>query len=106
MACRRCSTCGISYPTHVSECRVCEAKTDWIGDVEPDADWEQAVELRPVQTDASEQKVREWRHILLERLGFAGAYLELLVEQPTDLRLAEKLVGEGCPLDVAARILL
>lgn len=46
MSARRCSDCGISYPSvyAYTRCKVCEQITDYVGD-DPDPDWEDTVAL-------------------------------------------------------------
>lgn len=39
---RRCSLCGINYPTHVGTCRKCGGKTDYVSNGVPDDDWVEA----------------------------------------------------------------
>jgi hypothetical protein len=40
---RRCSTCGITYPTTVWVCLVCEEETWFASDMKPDGDWKDEV---------------------------------------------------------------
>lgn len=106
MSCRRCSTCGISYPPTVSECRVCGDTTDYLSNVDPDHDWQAAVELAATGPSAVEQQVQQWRRLQLERIGFTGLVLDILVEADTDVHRAQDLIGAGCPVETAARILI
>ncbi len=47
-----------------------------------------------------------WRFERLERAGFDGeAALALALDQGVDLRQAEDLLGAGCPVETALRIL-
>lgn len=106
MSCRRCADCEISYPLTVHVCRVCNDTTAYISSIDPDPAWQETVELalsdRP---SGDEVLLRAWRFRILTGLGFSGGNLEILVERPTDLHLATRLIGEDCPLDVAYRIL-
>jgi hypothetical protein len=107
MACRRCSQCGINYPTNEQECPVCEGATDWLSNDDPDVDWQLAVRLREAQTPSNtDAEMFRYRKTRLMALGFDGVLLELLVESPADIHEAERLVKSGCPLDTAAHILL
>lgn len=107
MACRRCSTCGISYPTSFNHCEICHEATDWINGHEPDPDWESTVEFHLAShPSVTEQGMRDWRHGELFKLGFRGAMLDLLADAHTDMQLARKLIGGGCSHETAARILI
>lgn len=46
MAARRCTLCGISYPTmpQFSTCPVHEEPTDYLSNVDPDPDWQASME--------------------------------------------------------------
>jgi hypothetical protein len=49
--------------------------------------------------------VRAWRFEEFRRLGFATATALRLVDSDAELSLARRLVGLGCPLQVAHAIL-
>jgi hypothetical protein len=55
---------------------------------------------------AEEHRVRRWRLDQFVGLGFTQAVAAMLTSAPVDLHLARRLVGAGCPLETAARILL
>lgn len=56
------------------------------------------------QTEA--ERVAAWRFEVLVRTGYSPAQARKLAAVPeVDLRLAERLLADGCPPDVAARIL-
>ena len=56
------------------------------------------------QTEA--ERVAAWRFEVLVRTGYSPAQArKLAAELDVDLRLAERLLADGCPPDVAARIL-
>jgi hypothetical protein len=51
-------------------------------------------------------RVTAWRFEVLVRTGYTPAQArKLAAELDVDLRLAERLLADGCPPDVAARIL-
>jgi hypothetical protein len=53
-----------------------------------------------------EDRVRRWRLEQFLRLGFDLSRSAVMAAAPVDLASARKLVRLGCPLDVAAEILL
>jgi len=53
-----------------------------------------------------EHRVRRWRLDQFVKLGFTQAVAAILSSSPVDLHLARKIVGAGCPLETAERILL
>lgn len=106
MACRRCSTCGINYPTSYQSCEACGEKTDWMVGDEPDPDYDEKVRLRLAGPSVTEAGMRDYRHRELSRLGFGGAILDVLADASTDVHLARQLIESGCPLETAARILI
>ncbi len=53
-----------------------------------------------------EHRVRRWRLDQFVGLGFTQAVAALLTTSSVDLAAARKLVGAGCPVETAARILL
>lgn len=105
MACRRCSTCGINYPLGNADCKVCEAALDYIGNEDEDVDWEEAVQLKVAEPSRRELDMIAYRRRVLAKAGFEDVNLEMLASRETDLRLAEKLIADGCPHDTALRIL-
>lgn len=106
MSCRRCSTCGISYPPTVGQCHVCGGDTGYLSNVDPGDDWETDVALAMQRPSRAEETVRMWRRDQLTRLGFVGLVLDILVEADTDTHVAARLISAGCPVDTAARILI
>lgn len=51
-------------------------------------------------------RVAAWRFEVLVRTGYSPVQARRLAAEPeVDLRVAERLLAEGCPPDVAARIL-
>jgi hypothetical protein len=54
----------------------------------------------------SDDAVVRWRLIVLLRAGYGWDEAVELAETNVDLHLAAKLLGDGCPSDVARRILL
>jgi hypothetical protein len=51
-------------------------------------------------------RVAAWRFEVLVRTGYTPAQARKLAAEPdVDLRFAERLLADGCPPDVAARIL-
>jgi hypothetical protein len=105
MAARRCSLHGIDFPTSVMRCPVCDEATDWLNSVDPDPDWEHAVELcaggRP-STEA--EKIERWRLTVALDLGYGVETAESLAASDADLHELANLIRDGCPLPLAARI--
>ena len=62
----------------------------------------------PVEIEGSdeEHQVRRWRLEQFLRLGFDLASSAMMAESRIDLADARRLVGLGCPLETASRILL
>ena len=58
------------------------------------------------QESLEEHRVRRWRLDQFVALGFGHALAATMTASPVDLAAARKLVGAGCPLETAARILL
>jgi hypothetical protein len=57
--------------------------------------------------DAAERlQVRRWRFEQFIELGFTEADSATLAEAHVDLSLVRRMIGAGCPLDTASRILL
>jgi hypothetical protein len=52
------------------------------------------------------KRVVTWRVGQFRFLGFGDEDAWLLAESPADLQLARSLVGAGCPLHLALRIVL
>ena len=53
-----------------------------------------------------DQRVVGWRFDQFRQLGFGEEDSWLLVDSGADLQLARSLVGAGCPLHLALRIVL
>lgn len=62
----------------------------------------------PVEDEGSaeEHQVRRWRLEQFLCLGFDLANAVVMAEAKIDLAVARRLVGAGCPLETASRILL
>lgn len=58
------------------------------------------------QLSPEDQRVVTWRYEQFRALGFGEEDSWLLVESGADLQLARSLVGAGCPLHLALRIVL
>ena len=57
--------------------------------------------------DTEEEAVVRWRYDELVRAGYSwGAALRVAKQRDVDLRLAERLLRDGCPTETALRILL
>lgn len=97
--------CGISYPTSISRCRVCEASTDWMSSDSPDPDWEHEVETRLYGGRESEHdRIEQWRIDYAIKLGYeTGVALSLAISD-ADMHRLEQLIRDGCALELAARI--
>ena len=67
-----------------------------------------ASEQSPANYELSveDQRVVSWRYDQFRLLGFGEEDSWLLVESGADLQLARSLVGAGCPLHLALRIVL
>jgi hypothetical protein len=63
--------------------------------------------MATIEHEQSEaDRVAAWRFEVLVRTGYTPSQArKLAAELEVDLRLAERLLAEGCPPDVAARIL-
>ena len=62
--------------------------------------------MATVEHEQSEvERVAAWRFEVLVRTGYTPAQARKLAATDVDLRLAERLLADGCPPDVAARIL-
>ncbi len=53
-----------------------------------------------------DQRVASWRYDQFRLLGFGEKDAWVLVESDADLQLTRTLVGSGCPLHLALRIVL
>lgn len=106
MAARRCPPCGINYPTSVFDCPVCDEKTSWASNVDPDADWQLAVDLATQTPSLSPEaeKIERWRLQECLRLGYDVETSLSLTVSDADWHLLADLVRAGCPLPLAARI--
>lgn len=59
------------------------------------------------RNELAETEVFDWRFTALTRAGYSHADAWLLAAaRDVDLRLAERLVSQGCPPETARRILL
>jgi hypothetical protein len=67
-----------------------------------------AAELPPSTHELSseDQRVAGWRYDQFRSLGFGDEDCWLLVDSGADLQLTRSLVGSGCPLHLALRIVL
>ena len=67
-----------------------------------------AAELPPSTHDGSaeDQRVVGWRYDQFRLLGFGDEDCWLLVDSGADLQLTRSLVGSGCPLHLALRIVV
>jgi hypothetical protein len=63
-------------------------------------------DLSTIERPTEEQRIEHWRLTVLSAAGYPSALAQQLAESGVDLRLAERLVLDGCPPDLAARILL
>ena len=67
------------------------------------------VENRPSVVDdtaVEASRVLWWRRVQFHELGFTLAEAYALADAPADLGDARRLIGSGCPLQTAVRILL
>lgn len=60
----------------------------------------------PHELSLEDQRVVGWRFDQFRLLGFGEEDAWLLVDSGADLQLARSLVGAGCPLHLALRIVL
>jgi hypothetical protein len=67
-----------------------------------------AAELPPFPSELSleDQRVVGWRFDQFRLLGFGEEDAWLLVDSGADLQLTRSLIGSGCPLHLALRIVL
>ena len=67
-----------------------------------------AAEHPPPAHDLSleDQRVAGWRFDQFRLLGFGAEDAWLLVDSDADLQLARSLIGAGCPLHLALRIVI
>jgi hypothetical protein len=66
--------------------------------------WEVTVESTPADEEAL--LVRRWRRSQFMRMGFGLRDAQRLTSEAVDLGEMRRLVGAGCPLETARRILL
>jgi hypothetical protein len=65
------------------------------------------IEQTPQVERTEATRVFDWRFSELVRAGYSADQAWLLASAPeVDVRLAERLLAEGCPPDTARRILL
>jgi hypothetical protein len=65
--------------------------------------------MTAAETEARDetQQVESWRAEQLEMAGYGAQHAaELAIRHDVDLHVAVELVGRGCPVDLAVRILL
>jgi hypothetical protein len=66
-----------------------------------------AAELPPTdELSPEDQRVVGWRYDQFRLLGFGQDDCWLLVESGADLQLTRSLIGAGCPLHLALRIVV
>jgi hypothetical protein len=67
-----------------------------------------AAELPPFTHELSseDQRVVGWRYDQFRSLGFGEEECWLLVDSGADLQLTRSLIGSGCPLHLALRIVV
>jgi hypothetical protein len=59
------------------------------------------------RADAEERlQVRRWRFEQFIELGFTESDSASLAETHIDLSLVRRMIGNGCPVEIASRILL
>ena len=61
---------------------------------------------RHEELSLEDQRVLEWRFTQFKALGFGADDAWLLVDSGADLGFTRSLVGAGCPLHLALRIVL
>lgn len=107
MAARRCRECGICFPSGSGDCEACSGATTWDPTAVPDEDWAARVDAAKYVPTLEELKLRSWRERELRRMGFEGAFLDVLAGTPrVPLHDVEALLARGCSHDTAAHILL
>lgn len=109
MARRVCKPCDLSLPNKVDfdPCPVCGGDTVYKQAGSPDPDWALEVEYaQALHVSPAKRRILMWRRRSFVSLGYKGAMLELLVESPVDPHEADVLIGNGCPRQTAAEILL
>jgi hypothetical protein len=109
---RRCSTCGINYPTTIHVCRVCEQQTDLFSNAEPDSDWETHAQMvEAADFDLNPNALTDpgllcWRVDQLEDAGWPVAEAwDLARRRDVDLHQAVDLIGR-CDTFLAYSILV
>lgn len=66
-----------------------------------------AAELPPTdELSPEDQRVAGWRYDQFRLLGFEDGDCWLLVDSGADLQLTRSLIGAGCPLHLALRIVV
>ena len=60
----------------------------------------------PALRDDEDERVLNWRSDQLRGLGFDDAQAFVLARSDLDLSLIRKMIGQGCPLDLAVEIAL
>jgi hypothetical protein len=67
---------------------------------------DEQVALEDEEQDREKREVREWRFGQIRSLGFAQIDARLLADAGADLGLLRRLVGTGCPTELAIKIAL
>ena len=62
--------------------------------------------LQPHELSLEDQRVVGWRFDQFRLLGFEAEQAWVLVDSGADLQLTRSIVGAGCPLDLALRIVV
>jgi|1185.fasta_scaffold1329494_2 hypothetical protein len=63
-------------------------------------------ETAPSELSTEDERVLRWRYEEIRKLGMNRVESRLLAEAGADLNLLRKLVGDGCPPELAVRIAL
>jgi len=75
--------------------------------MEPANETQVTEEIEEIAGPTPEQEeIRQWRLSQILSLGIEQLDAQLLAESGSDLGLLRRLVGQGCPPDLAARIVL
>lgn len=112
MPCARCSLCAVNYPLGMSHCRICAGQLDPIETGTPHHDWEDRVSAAAWEKTAEqraaalEDDVVSWRLSRFLELGVDASRAEELARDRTvDHHALVELIGRGCPLETAIRII-
>ena len=66
----------------------------------------QVVEQELAEESDEEQSIRRWRFDQFVRLGYDYVMAALLADSRADLNQVRTMIGVGCPLETASRIVL